>query len=57
MLTLLIFFREDKKIPYFLIPQTFSRFDTPLQKLFKRELLPENNDSNDSNLIGMIHIL
>ncbi len=41
--------REGENIPYFLVPQTFSRFDTPLQKLFRRELLPENNDNN---LIG-----
>lgn len=42
-------FSEGEKSPYFLIPQTFSRFDTPLQKMFKRELLPE---TGDNNLIG-----
>ncbi|KAJ6645869.1 General transcription factor 3C polypeptide 5 [Pseudolycoriella hygida] len=44
---------EEKSIPYFLVPQAFSRFDTPLQKLFKRELLPE---SNDDNLIGKTRV-
>lgn len=38
--------REEKEIPYFLVPQTFSRFDSALEKLFRRELNPEISDNN-----------